>query len=224
MSSVPRLDELGVTVTRCERRPDDPDGDPALFRFREAVAGGSIPFSVQGPENAYCLDGGRTMGWEMAEGSRAGGVELDRVLVQVGGGAFAACVGAGLGTGVRLDTVQAEGCAPLAAAWERAGIIDRPEQYWAHVMRPWPEPHSIADGILDDETYDWIADIRAMVESGGVPIVTPETDIVAAHELALAAGFDVSATGSAGLAGALTIRHDFHVDERIAVVMSGVAR
>ncbi len=91
-------------------------------------------------------------------------------------------------------------------------------------MRPWPEPHSIADGILDDETYDWIADLRAMVESGGVPIVAPETDIVAAHELAVAAGFDVSATGSAGLAGALTIRHDFHVDERIAVVMSGVAR
>ena len=71
-------------------------------------------------------------------------------------------------------------------------------------MRAWPDPHSVADGILDDETYDWIADVDAMRASGGRPIVAAEADIVRAHELAIAAGFDVSATGSAGLAGVLT--------------------
>ena len=46
---------------------DDPPGDPAMLRFREAVAAGAIPFTVQGPENALALDGGRTLGWEIAE-------------------------------------------------------------------------------------------------------------------------------------------------------------
>ncbi len=84
------LDRLGATVHRCERRSDDPPGDPAMFRFRDAVATGAIPFTVQGPENALALDGGRTIGWEIAEQATA---PLDRVFVQVGGGAFAACLG-----------------------------------------------------------------------------------------------------------------------------------
>ena len=50
---------------------DDPPGDPAVLRFREAVAAGAMPFSVQGPENALCLDGGRTIGWEMADAGAA---------------------------------------------------------------------------------------------------------------------------------------------------------
>jgi threonine synthase len=218
------LDDLGARIHRCERRAGDPPGDPAMVRFREAVDAGAIPFSVQGPENAYCLDGGRTIGWEIADQAAAADVSLDRFVVQVGGGAFAACVGAGLGTRVRLDTVQAAGCAPLAAAWRRIAAVDDPEGSWGHVMRPWPEPHSIADGILDDETYDWIAVVAAMAASGGEPHVAPEELIVRAHELATAAGFRVSPTGSAGLAGVLAIRDALGPGERVGVVMSGVAR
>ena len=218
------LRDLGALVHRCPRRADDPPGDPAMLRCREAVAGGAIPFTVQGPENAYCLDGGRTIGWEIADQAADHHVTLDRIVVQVGGGALAACVGAGLGHGVRLDTVQAEGCAPLAETWDRITDIDHPERYWSQVMRPWTEPHSLADGILDDETYDWIADIEAMVESGGRPVVAPEADIVRAHELATAAGFDASPTGSAGLAGVLAARADIHDHHRVAIIMSGVSR
>ena len=85
----------------CARRDDDPPGDPALLRFREAVAAGALPFTVQGPENALCLDAGRTLGWEIADaiGVAGGPAALDRVVVQVGGGALAACVGWGLGPG-----------------------------------------------------------------------------------------------------------------------------
>lgn len=219
-----RLVDLDAKVHRCERRPDDPAGDPAMHRFREAVADGAIPFTVQGPENAYCLDGGRTIGWEIAEQAQEWGVTLDRIMVQVGGGAFAACVGAGLGRATRLDTVQAEGCAPLADTWIRIAAIDHPERYWAHVMRPWPDPRSLADGILDDETYDWIAVVEAMVESGGEPVVARESDIVRAHQLATEAGFRVSPTGSAGLAGLLAARDHIHDHDRVAVIMSGVAR
>ncbi len=219
-----RLDELGARIHRCERRDGDPPGDPAMLRFREASWAGAVPFTVQGPENAMCLDGGRTIGWEIADQAADMSVSLDRMLVQVGGGAFAACVGAGLGSEVRLDTVQAEGCAPLAATWERVAEIDHPERSWSTVMQPWPEPHSLADGILDDETYDWIAVNAAMVASGGTPIVAPEPDVVAAHELATRAGFAVSPTGSAGLAGLLAVRDELEPDDRVAVIMSGVAR
>lgn len=218
------LDELGARIHRCERRDGDPPGDPAMLRFREAGSTGAVPFTVQGPENAMCLDAGRTIGWEIADQAAAAGVVLDRIAIQVGGGALAACAGAALGSGVRLDTVQADGCAPLHETWARIPEIDHPERYWSQVMRPWPEPHSVADGILDDETYDWIAVVAAMVESGGAPIVAPEADIVTAHQLATAAGYRVSPTGSAGLAGVLTIRSELDTATHVAVVMSGVAR
>ena len=220
------LTRLGARIHRCERRPDDPAGDPAMLRFREAVAAGAVPFSVQGPENALCLDTGRTLGFELADQV----AEVDpqrsgwRIVVQVGGGALAACTGRGAGPQLRLDTVQAEGCAPLAETWERIGEIDNPARYWPQVMRPWPAPHSVADGILDDETYDWIADVGVMVESGGRPIVASEADIVRAHQLATDAGFDVSPTGSAGLAGVLALGGELRRSDHLVVVMSGVAR
>ena len=43
------LDSLGAVVTTCPRHDADPPGDPSVLRFREAVAAGAIPFSVQGP-------------------------------------------------------------------------------------------------------------------------------------------------------------------------------
>ena len=216
-------------ITTCERRADDPPGDPTVLRFREAVDAGAVPFSVQGPENALCLDGGRTIGWEMSEipDTDVPSQAPDRVFVQVGGGAFAACVGAAFrAAGVHpiVHAVQAEGCAPLALAWDRARGDDHPERRWAEIMTPWPGPHSIADGILDDETYDWIGVFEAMRDCGGSPVVASEELIVRAHELASATGISVSPTGSAGLAGLLSIRDQIDDDERVAVVFSGVAR
>jgi len=223
------LDRLGARVHRCERRPSDPAGDPAMFRFREAVAVGSIPFTVQGPENALALDGGRTLGWEIDDQSATPGAALDRIFVQVGGGAFAACLGAAL-PGPRLLAVQAEGCAPLRRAWDRAGAdLEAGSRHvaghWSELMTPWEDPHSLADGILDDETYDWLGVVDAIGGTwGDPPIVASEADIVAAHQLARDAGFDVSPTGSAGLAGLLAIIDAIQPTERVAVVMSGVAR
>ncbi len=224
------LDRLGARTHRCERRSSDPPGDPAMFRFRQAVAAGAIPFTVQGPENALALDGGRTIGWEIRDQLVGAGIDhLDRIFVQVGGGAFAACLGA-TAPARRFHAVQTEGCAPLARAWGRAleaGTDGRPElaaPLWAELMVPWRDPHSVADGILDDETYDWIGVFEAIGARGDVPIVATEADVVAAHRLAQAAGFDVSPTGSAGLAGLLATIETIQPTEQVAVVMSGVAR
>ncbi|MEZ5256954.1 MAG: PLP-dependent lyase/thiolase [Ilumatobacteraceae bacterium] len=228
------LDSLGATVQRCPRLPDDPPGDPCVHRFRAAVAAGAIPFSVQGPENAWCLDGGRTIGWEMVrQFETVGGPPLDRIFVQVGGGAFAACVGAAFSMGGQRPTfhaVQTEGCAPLARAWDLAQALPdgvrSAARHWPELMWPWEdEPRSAADGILDDETYDWLGIFDAMYASGGAPIVAEETDVLAAHRLASEhTTIPVSATGTAGLAGVLARRSDLAPDERIAVVFSGVAR
>ena len=225
------LDRLGARTRLCERRADDPPGDPAMFRFREAVANGAIPFTVQGPENVLCLDGGRSIGWEIAEQfaeAQRGDDSLDAVFVQVGGGAFASSVAAGLsevGHPGPLMAVQTAGCAPLARAWERGATVD---SVWSEVMTPWPDPASIADGILDDETYDWIGVVGAMRQTGGQPVVALETSIEQAWHLARRVGLNVSPTGAAGLAGLLATLDG--VDgaawraRQVAIVASGVQR
>jgi len=217
------LDSLSAHINKCPRREGEA-GDPAVLRFREAAAGGAIPFSVQGPENGLCLDGGRTIGWEVREALPAPA----RVLVQVGGGAFAACMGWGLGTDYRLDTVQTEGGAPLDRAWRLAEGVDADElgRRWGDFMTPWDNPNSLADGILDDETYDWQADFDVMRASGGQTIVVSEDAVVAAWELAKRTGVNVSPTGSAGLAGLLptTAGASVQPGERVGIVFSGVYR
>ncbi|MGD9705015.1 MAG: PLP-dependent lyase/thiolase [Acidimicrobiia bacterium] len=246
-SIVSRLAALGAEIVVCPRRDTDPPGDPCVHRFREAVAAGAVPFSVQGPENAWCLDGGRTIGWELlaqAESSIGGERPLDRVIVQVGGGAFAACIGAaisrpalsgaassgaGQGRAPILHAVQTEGCAPLSRAWERAGDAAgraAAAGHWSALMWPWEtEPRSAADGILDDETYDWLGVFDGMLATGGWPIVAPESTVIEAARLAAEhTSIDASATGTAGLAGLLTIRDEITPDERVAVVFSGIRR
>ena len=82
--------------------------------------------------------------------------------------------------------VQAEGCAPLARAWERAagaGARARSRRRWGELMTPWDDPHSAADGILDDETYDWLGVFDVVRRSGGRVVVAPEEAILRAHEL-----------------------------------------
>ena len=93
-------------------------------------------------------------------------------------------------------------------------------------MWPWEsEPQSLADGILDDETYDWISVLNAMSDSGGSPVVASEDHIVQALALAQrTTSIDVSPTGTAGLAGILAMRDEISDNERVAVVFSGVLR
>jgi threonine synthase len=227
-----RLTELGADVVACPRRAGDPPGDPCIHRFRDAVGAGAVPFGVQGPENALCLDGGRTLGWEIAVAPEP---LPDRVFVQVGGGAFAASVGSALATAAgetqavpQLTVVQAEGCAPFDRAWRRVRElgIDEAARRWSDCMWPWEqEPSSVADGILDDETYDWLGVAEGLVLTRGSSVVANEADVRRACELARATtDVPVSPTGAAGLAGLLTLRPTVGDTERVALVFSGVAR
>jgi threonine dehydratase len=227
---VSTLESLGANITRCPRRAEDPPGDPTVLRFREAVSRGAIPFSVQGPENALCLDGGRTFGWELAESMFDAGIDdLDALFVQVGGGAFAASVSRGAreaGLRAPLFAVQTEGCAPLARAWTTARDDDAMARHWSDHMWAWEtEPRSLADGILDDETYDWVADVVELTATSGRVIVAREKNVIRAAQMGPeVVGVNVSPTGSAGLAGLLECRAELADDARVMVAFSGVRR
>jgi threonine dehydratase len=93
-------------------------------------------------------------------------------------------------------------------------------------MWPWEQVgSSAADGILDDETYDWLPVLAAMADSGGSPVVVGEADVREANTLGCATtGIDASNTGTAGLAGLLAVRDEVRADERVAVIFSGIRR
>lgn len=92
---VAQLEQLGAHVTRCPRRPHEA-GDPSYLRFREAVAAGALPFTCQGNENGLVIEGCQTIGWEIASQLMASRRTIDRIVVQVGGGALASAVIAAL--------------------------------------------------------------------------------------------------------------------------------
>jgi len=101
-------------------------------------------------------------------------------------------------------------------------------QHRSAFMWPWEtEQHSVATGILDDETYDWLAVVRGTLVSGGAPVVVDEDTLIEANEIARSTtGIDVDATGSAGLAGLIELRRHGRVDsdETVAVIFTGVRR
>jgi threonine synthase len=97
---------------------------------------------------------------------------------------------------------------------------------WDECMWPWEhEPRSVATGILDDETYDWVGVVAGMARTGGWPVVVDEDHLVEAHRLVRdVAGIDADPTGSASLAGLLAVRGGIGDTERVAVLVTGVRR
>ena len=240
-----RLHALGATVVSCPRAAGE-RGDPCVHRFHEALRAGALAFCCQGNENGLAIDGGETLVYEMLA---SGALPLDDLVVQVGGGALAsACmqaytraVAAGLlARAPRVHTMQTRGASPLQRAWtlvqERrastgATVEDALRYAAAHrsaFMWPWEQtPHSIAEGILDDETYDWIAVLQGMAATGGTTMVADEQTLKEANRLAReATGIAVSHTGSAGLAGLLQLRRDGVIasEARVGVLFTGVQR
>ena len=239
---VTRLKELDADVTVCPREDGTP-GDPTYHALLRAIDDGAIPFTCQGNLNGLAIEGGIPMGYEIAQAA-----DVDRVVIQVGGGALASAVAQGSRESAALrvegrmpvvDTVQTKGAAPLARAHrlvrERmsagATIDDALRVAATHrsaFMWPWEaEPHSIAHGILDDETYDWLAVVRAMLETGGTPVVVDEPTLRRANDLGRElTGLDVDPTGSSGLAGLLALRAAGVVGdhERVAVLFTGARR
>jgi threonine synthase len=244
---VTRLQELGAHLTVCERQTGVA-GDPTVEQLRAAIEGGAVAFTCQGNENGLAVEGGLTLAWEMATELAAADTSLDRLFVQVGGGALASACVQGLDEARRLGAndanpafhpVQAATVAPLARAFDRLAHRlddDAPSalnlawaaQHRSAFMWPWEgTPHSVATGILDDETYDWLAVVRGTLASGGSPVVVDEATLLEANEIAReTTRIDVDPTGTAGLAGLLDLRRRALVNptETVAVIFTGVRR
>jgi threonine synthase len=134
--------------------------------------------------------------------------------------------------------VQTRGAWPLKRAWDaiqerlkidgELDVIERATKHRSEFMRPWEEtPHSVASGILNDETYDWLAVVKGLLASRGSALVVEEETLREANALAReTTGINVCHTGSAGLAGLMQLRRDGVVKpgERAAVIFSGVQR
>ena len=249
-----RLEALGAELEVCERQPGR-SGDPSVHRLLDAITDGAIPFTVQGNLNGLAIEGGQTLAWELVDQLRDEGVALDRFVIHVGGGAFAssaaqaleeAVVAGDISTMPVIDTVQTQGGYPLKRAHDRAldhleteagtpldpeqvaGAMSQAVHHRSDYMWAWEtEPVSVAHGILDDETYDWAAVVRAMLISGGRSLVVDEATLEAANALARPlVGIDADHTGTAGLAGLIQLTRDGIVgpDENVAVIFSGARR
>ena len=111
----------------------------------------------------------------------------------------------------------------LVAAELAHASAHRSDYMWAWET----EPKSIADGILDDETYDWLAVVQGMLATGGWPITVSEEELVEAHRLGRSAtGVAVEPTGTAGLAGAMQLSRQgvLAPEESVGLLFTGVER
>ena len=139
---VERLLSLDAEIEVCERQPGQ-SGDPTVTRLLAAIDAGAVPFTVQGNLNGLAIEGGETLAWELVDQLADHGQGLDRLVIHVGGGAFASSAAQALEESVAagrlsklpvLDTVQTQGGYPLHRAHERAldhlelaaGTPDRP--------------------------------------------------------------------------------------------------
>lgn len=99
----------------------------------------------------------------------------------------------------------------------------------AHLFPAWADnvPESLADGILDDTTYDGVEVAIGMLESGGLPVIASEEELrtawsAAHHHTAIRP----SPTGSSGLAGLqiLMAQGTLAAGEQVCVLFTGIQR
>lgn len=219
-SIVRQLTALGAVLTTCHRTEGE-QGDPCYLAFRHALAGGAVPFSCQGPDNGLAIESGMTLGYEFVSQLLARGAAVDSLLLQVGGGAFASSIIAAFREAEmagavdkmpRIVAVQTEGAWPLRRAHQHMkarlehvsleSCLSEALEHRSRFMWPWEdEPNSIASGILDDETYDWFAICRAVLETGGDVVTVGEPALKRARDwVEQGLGIEASYTGASGCA------------------------
>ena len=169
--------------------------------------------------NPYLIEGKKTVGFEICE--QLNWAVPDRVVMAVGDGcsiagaakAFREAVQLGLTDRVpRMIGVQAEGCAPLTAAFER----DEEPVF--------VRPQTMADSIAVGEPRNARKALDAIRSSGGTMVgVSDEAILEAMTLLARATGVFGEPAGTTALAGLglLVARGEIDPDERIVVVVTG---
>ncbi len=179
-------------------------------------------FDVSTLREPYRAEGKKTMGYEIVEQM---GFEVPDVIVYPTGG----------GTGIvgiwkamdemeqlgwigserpRMVCVQAEGCAPLVAAYEKG------EEF----ADPFPDPQTLAAGMRVPAAIGDFLVIRAVRESGGTAITVSDGEMVDGMvEMARTEGVFAAPEGGATLAALRKLINSGQVtsDERVVLLVTG---
>jgi len=191
-------------------------------RVMRETLGESGWFDFSTLREPFRIEGKKTMGYELAE---QGGFDLPDVVISPTGG----------GTGLigiwkafdemealgwigprrpRMIVVQAEGCAPIVAAFEQG----------AARARPWPTPETAASGLRVPGSLGDFLILRAVRESGGVALAVADREMMeGSARLARYEGIDASPEGGATLAALerLIQEKKVGVDERVVLLNTG---
>ena len=181
-------------------------------------------FDVSTLREPYRAEGKKTMGYEIVEQL---GFEVPDVIVYPTGG----------GTGIvgiwkaldemeqlgwigserpRMVCVQAEGCAPLVAAYEKG------EEF----AEPFPNPQTLAAGMRVPAAIGDFLVIRAVRESGGTAVTVSDAEMVDGMvEMARTAGVFAAPEGGATLAAMRKLIEVGLIlqDERVVLLVTGNA-
>src|SRR5437016_4442650 len=114
----------------------------------------------------------------------------------------------------RLVSVQAEGCAPVVAAF-RGGEA---------ATKPWPDPRTAAYGLRVPSPIGGFLCLPAVRETAGTAVAVPENEIApAAAELSRRSGVDICPEGGAAWAALRRLRRDGFVKtgERVVLFNTG---
>jgi threonine synthase len=170
----------------------------AIARVEESGA-----FYASHVYNPYFHVGTKTYGLEVFE--QLGGVAPTTLALPAGNGtlvlgahrAFAELRAAGVVDRIpRIVAVQAERCAPLAAAWAAGRADPAP-------VRPGP---TIAEGIAIADPARGSRILAAVDDSGGAFVTVTEDEIAGAHAALAARGLWVEPTGAVSYAAVLRLR------------------
>ena len=216
-SKLAQLSMYGAHVVKVARKGT---GDPTYELMRAAWERfGWHPIPSCGAFNPYHWEGAKTMSYEICE--QLGWRVPDWVMVPVGAGTLLSGNAKGyfefeqLGlvkSVPRIAAIQSDGCAPLVKAFrEGTPPYDIPT---------WPNPNTVAGGLVDP--YPWDADtaIPAIKRSKGTAETVSDAEIFEAEKLlAKNEGIFAEPSGAAGLAGLRKLLDAGVVDRSDVVVV-----
>ncbi len=217
LSKIAQLSMHGAIVVRPKAKGE---GDPTYKLMLESwKKHGWHPIPSGGAFNPYQPEGSKTISYEVCE--QLGWRAPDWVIVPTGAGTLLSGNAKGyfefeqLGlvkAAPRLAAIQSEGSAPLVKAFRRGTP--------PYEIPTWPDPKTVAGGLIDP--YPWDADtaIPAIKRSRGTAeMVADESILVAVKDLAKSEGLFAEPSGAAGIAGLRSLLESGAIDRSDEVVV-----
>jgi len=174
--------------------------------------------------NPYGVEGDKTVAYEIARD--LGFESPSYVLVPISAGPLLVGCYKGfhdlvewgmLGSMPRLVGIQAEGCAPIAKAFEQG----------KESVEPWGEPETVAWGIADPlrgYEKDGTLTLETVRKTNGLVLTVPDDEIIAAMKmLATHEGVFAEPTGAVSIAGVQKLARSgqFHSGDKVVCIVTG---